>query len=242
MAEFNANDYHILVVEDTDVVLRLIESTLSMAGFQVSTAYSGEDALTLVRRNGLPNLALVDINLPFGMDGFEFAETVHEYSDLPVIMVTGIEDESTIIDAMEHHAEDYIVKPFNTGELVARVRRVLRSSIGQFPFKLAQPTPIDAHLQIDFPHRRLFANDVADPVPLTDTETKLLYILMRSPGRVLTYDFLLRRLWPHEQVFEDRLRVNVHRLRQKMGAANADTNYIKSQRGRGYLFMPMDTN
>ncbi len=227
------DSYRILVVDDSAVILRLVSQALDEAGFQVSTALSGEDALELIQRFGLPHLALVDINMPPGMDGFEFCEEVHQFSDLPIIMLTAIDHEDTIVQAIDHFAEDYVTKPFNTGELVARVNRVLRR-IGDFTYTLDPVTEIDKQLSIDFPNRQLIINQ--EKMSLTPTETKLLYILVRSSGRTVTTRFLLRRLWPMEDVNEERLRVYIHRLRRKIDSKLPSRQYIISERGIGYAF------
>lgn len=227
------DSFRILVIDDSALILRMVSDTLNEAGFEVSTAFSGEEALELISRFGLPHLALVDINMPPGMDGFEFCEIVHEYSDLPIIMLTAIDHEETIVQAIEQYAEDYITKPFNSGELVARVRRVLRR-IGDFTYTLDPVTQVDEYLSIDFPGRKAIIN--GEPISLTPTEAKLLYILMRSAGRTVTTSFLLRRLWPLERVNEERLRVYVHRLRRKLEDQSLPLEYIASERGIGYCF------
>ena len=214
-------------------MVRLVSSALQKSGFQVSTAASGEEGLELIRRNGLPHLALVDIHMPYGMNGFEFCETVLNYSDLPIIMLTAVDEDDTIIQTIDQYAEDYITKPFNPGELVARVRRVLRR-IGDFAYTLSADTVVDERLTVSFPSQRAIVN--GNDVALTPTETKLLYILMRNAGQTVTTDFILRRLWPMETVYEDRLRVYVHRLRRKIEARPEEPRYILSQRGVGYSF------
>ena len=116
---------------------------------------------------------------------------------------------------------------------MARVRRVLRR-IGEFAYDLEPKTRIDERLLIDFPNRAAIVDGKSEA--LTATETKLLYILMRNAGQTVTTDFILRRLWPMETVFEDRLRVYVHRLRRKIEARPEEPRYILSQRGVGYSF------
>lgn len=229
---FQEEPYHILAVDDSPMILRLVSLALEEADFRVTTASSGEEGLEIIQRFGLPHLALVDINMPPGMDGFEFCEKVLEFSDLPIIMLTAIDHEETIIQAIDQFAEDYITKPFNSGELVSRIRRVLRR-IGDFGYTNEPVIKIDRRLAIDFPKRTAVV-DGAD-VPLTPTEAKLLYILLRSAGRIVTTDFLMRRLWPLERVGEDRLRVNIHRVRRKI-EANGSEPYIISERGIGYTF------
>lgn len=235
MTDITPQSYRILAVDDSALILNMVKSMLGHAGFQVMTAASGEEALDLMKQEGLPHLAVVDINMPFGMDGFEFCQAVHAFSDLPIIMLTAVDESETIVQAIEEHAEDYITKPVSAGELVARVRRVLRS-IGSFAFKLERLTRVDERLAVDFAACQ--ADIHGTPVSLTPTETKLLYILMRHAGRTVTTDFLLRRLWPNELAYQDRLRVYVHRVRSKIEENPNKPRYIVSQRNKGYSFLP----
>ncbi len=223
----------ILVVDDDPVVLRLVRDKLEGAGFEVWTAMSGQQALDLLKSRGFPHLAIIDINMP-GMDGFEFCQTVQSYSDLPVIMLTAVDEEETVIRGIEHYAEDYITKPFSPRELVARVQRVLRR-IGDFAYALESVIKVDERLAVDFGRQQVIVEN--HPVALTPTEAKLLYILMRNSGRIVTTDFLLRRLWPLEQVYEDTLRVHIHRLRSKIQGGQREPQYISTERGLGYRFL-----
>ena len=222
----------ILVVDDDPAILYLVSEKLERAGFEVLTATSGQQALELIERRGLPHLAIIDINMP-GMDGFEFCHVVQSYSDLPVIMLTAVDEEETVIRGIEHYAEDYVTKPFSPRELVARVQRVLRR-IGDFAYTLESVIKVDDRLAVDFGHQHVIVED--DLVALTPTEAKLLYILMRNSGRIVTTDFLLRRLWPLEQVYEDTLRVHIHRLRTKIQGGQPQPQYIMTERGLGYRF------
>jgi DNA-binding response OmpR family regulator len=227
-----AGSQRVLVVDDDPAILRLVGDKLDRAGFEVWTATSGQRALDVIDRRGLPHLAIVDIMMP-GMGGFEFCQTVQESTDLPVILLTAVDEEEMVIRGIEHFAEDYITKPFSPRELVARVQRVLRR-IGDFAYALEPVIRVDDRLAVDFAH--LWAIVDGRPVDLTPTETKILYILMRNAGRTVTIDFLLRRLWPLEDVFEDVLRVHVHRLRQKIEAVPGQPRYIVTERGLGYRF------
>jgi DNA-binding response OmpR family regulator len=229
---FLARAQCILVVDDDPAILRLVRDKLDRAGFEVWTATSGRRALDVIDRRGLPHLAIVDIMMP-EMGGFEFCRTVQEFTDLPVIMLTAVDEEETVIRGIEHFAEDYITKPFSPRELVARVQRVLRR-IGDFAYALDPVTRVDDRLAVDLAHLRTLVD--GQPVDLTPTETKILYILMRNAGRTVTIDFLLRRLWPLEDVFEDALRVHVHRLRQKIEAVPGQPRYIVTEGGLGYRF------
>ena len=199
----------ILVVDDDPDILRLVRDKLDRAGFEVFTATSGQDALDVIKRRGLPHLAIVDLMMP-GMSGFEFCQTVQQFSDLPVIMLTAIDEEETVIQGIEHYAEDYITKPFSPRELVARVQRVLRR-MADYSYTFTPLTRIDDRLAVDFAHQEAVIDD--QKISFTPLETKILYILMRNAGRTVTSSFLLRRLWPLEEGSEHTLRVHVHRLR-----------------------------
>ncbi len=222
----------ILAVEDDADLLRLIVRELDRAGFEVWPAPSAERALEIVGERGLPHLALVDILLP-GLDGLSLCRRLQEWSDLPIVLLTAVDEEETVVDAIQRFAEDYIVKPFSPREMVARVERVLRR-IGDFAYTLAPVVPVDGHLAVDFAHQRALVDGA--PIPLTATETKLLYVLLRSAGRVVETPFLLRRLWPVDEVYEDTLRVHIHRLRGKIEPTPSRPRYIVTERGAGYRF------
>lgn len=225
----------ILAVEDDPDLLRLIRRELESVGFEVWACPSAEEALDLISRRGLPHLALMDIILP-GLDGLSLARNLHEWSDLPVVMLTSVDEEETVVQAIQSFAEDYIRKPFNPREMVARVERVFRR-IGDFAYALQPVVRVDDHLSVDFAHQKVVVEGRS--VALTSTETKLLYVLMRNAGRVVATDFLLRRLWPSEEVFEDSLRVHVHRLRSKIEPEPSRPRYVVTERGTGYRFPPV---
>ena len=234
MIQSQSQVQRLLVVDDDPAILRLVRDKFERADFEVLTAGSGQAALDLIAHRGLPHLALVDLNMP-GMDGFEFCRRVLRYSDLPIIILTAVDEEETVIQAIDLFAEDYVTKPFSPRELVARVRRVLRR-IGDFAYCLEPVTRVDERLAVDFVGQRALVGD--RPVDLSPTEAKILYLLMRNAGHSLPSEYLLRRVWPLEEVFEDALRVNVHRLRKKIGANPAGLPYIVTERGVGYCFLP----
>ncbi|GAB4159901.1 MAG: response regulator transcription factor [Candidatus Promineifilaceae bacterium] len=232
MPEPDPRPQRILVAEDDYNMQDIVRRTLTKEGYDVLSAMTGEEAVTLIKRYGLPHLAVVDLQMPV-MNGLEFCRYVHQFSDLPIIILTGIDDEDMIVNTIDDFAEDYIVKPFRPRELAARVRRVLRR-IGDFGYTLEPVVHVDPHLQVDFPNRKAFV--AASEVILTPIETKLLYILMRNAGRIVTTEFLLKRLWPLEEAQENRLRVHVHNVRQKIEPGLTEPVYIISERGLGYRF------
>ena len=139
----------ILIVDDDPEILRLVAYKLDNAGYDVLTASSGQQALDVIVRKGLPHLAIVDIMMP-NMTGFEFCQKVQQFCDMPVILLSVIDEEDTKIKGLEHFAEDYITKPFSPRELVARVQRILRR-VGDFAYTLSPITSsIFADLTIEF--------------------------------------------------------------------------------------------
>lgn len=225
----------ILVVDDDPDILRVVSYTLALDGFEVATVTSAKEAQQWIERHGLPHLAVVDIMMP-GVDGLAFCREVQKYSDLPVIMLTAIDEEATVVRTIDEIAEDYVTKPFKPRELAARVKRVIRR-MGDYAYRLEGLTVIDERLAVDFAHKKAVVE--GKHVSLTPTETKLLHILIGSARRTVTSDYLLRRIWPLDEVFEDTLRVHVHRLRQKIEPEPGQPTYLITQRGTGYSFLPI---
>ncbi len=226
--------HRVLVVDDEPDIVSVVRMTMESEGFEVYTAYSAQEAFDLIGRKGLPHLAILDIMMP-GTDGITLARKLQKFSDLPVIMLTAIDEEATVVKTIEEVAEDYVTKPFKPKELAARVKRVIRR-MGDFAFRLETLTVIDDRLAVDFAAKKVLINE--EPVSLTPTETKILHILIRSARRTVTTDYLLARLWPLDEVFEDTLRVHVHRLRQKIEPNASKPHYLITQRGVGYSFLP----
>ena len=223
----------VLVIDDSVETVQIVKYSLEKGGFDVMSALSGAEALELMRTRGLPHLIIADINMPPGMDGFELCRIVNRWSDVPIIMLTAMDEADTVVKSLEQYAEDYVVKPFTPDELLARVRRVLYR-IGLFPYGPACPLAIDDCLKISFVDRVLYFS--GREISLTPTETKLLYLLLRRPGDTVSYEYLLRRMWPRELVFEDRLHVFVHRLRNKLLRNDVTHQYVVLDRGAGYRF------
>jgi DNA-binding response OmpR family regulator len=226
--------HRVLCVDDDADIASVLTHTFQDGGFEVEAVLSARAALDWIERNGLPHLAIIDIRMP-GMDGLELARRIHNFSDVPIILLSAIDEEPTVIQALDTVAEDYVTKPFRPLELVARARRVLRR-LGDFAFALKRETIIDPRLTVDLV-RQLAIVDRKE-IALTPTENKILHILVRNSPRVASTEFLLRRIWPQEEVFEDTLRVHVHRLRQKIELDPSHPRYVVTSRGQGYSFLP----
>lgn len=230
MTTVQGGSERILCVDDERDVRLVVARTLELAGFAVTSVESASEALARIRSEGLPDLAIVDLVMP-EHDGFWLCRELQTFCDLPVVLLTSVSDEPTTVRAIEQVAEDYIVKPFRPSELVARVRRVLMR-VPPATRGSGLWNEIDRRLEVDFPGRRLRLDGVESEI--TPTEARILYILWRNLGRTIETAALLRRVWPSEEVFEDTLRVHVHRLRKKLEADPEKPALLQTDRGRGY--------
>ena len=222
----------IMVVDDDASTLNLVRTALENEGYHVSTAVTGQQAITKMSRE-LPTLAIVDLKLP-DIDGFEVCKRLQQYAIVPVIMLTGVDDVETKIHGIERYVEDYVTKPFNPRELVARVRRVLRR-FGDVQTTGSAEMVVDAGLRVNFGQHWVEARN--NRAELTPTESKLLHMLIRHTGQVLTTDSLLARVWSaDEEVYVEGLRVHIRRLREKVEPDPGKPIYILTERGVGYRF------
>jgi DNA-binding response OmpR family regulator len=225
----------ILVVDDEPDVIESVRLGFNLQWREVDVlgAATGEGGLDAVERQH-PDLVLLDIGLP-DTDGFEVLRQIRAFSDVPVVMLTAHDDSMDKVKGLELGADDYVTKPFNHLELMARVRAVLR--------RLAMPPPASrapsfrsGDLEVDFARQE--ARLRGHPLDLTPTEYKLLYHLVRNAGHVLQHGTLLAKVWGREYVDEvDYVRVYVRRLREKLGDDPDHPRYIKTERGLGYRFL-----
>lgn len=226
------NKTKVLVVEDDVAICKLISDYLGSHNYDVTTVVDGPDALEYVKQRGLPHIALVDLNLPT-MHGFELSSKLKSMADMPIIFVTAANDTETIVQGLRRYAEDFIMKPFNLRELEARLQAVL-ARMPSLDYASEPVVKIDDHLQVDFAHNRLTVSGKA--YTLTPTESILLHVLLRNAGRVVENRMLIARVWPAEDVYEDTLRVHMHRLRRKLESDSHHPHYIRTERGVGYMF------
>jgi two-component system KDP operon response regulator KdpE len=224
----------ILIVEDENTICRFLTATLNAYGYEVSRAASGGEALSMISSR-CPDLILLDLGLP-DMDGAEVLRSVRGWSDMPVIVVSARSGESDKVDALNLGADDYLTKPFGTDELIARVRvamRHARSSRGNSEISL-EGTYTVGSLVIDYDKHQVFVD--GEDARLTLNEFRIVALLGRNPGKVLTYDFILRELWgPGAGSDNQILRVNMANIRRKIEKNPAEPRYITTQVGVGYM-------
>ena len=222
----------ILLIEDDPGINKLISDYMTAHGFDVTAFSDGPEAIDHVQMRGLPHIALIDLTLPT-THGFEISSRLKSMADVPIIFITATSDTDTVVQGLRKYAEDFIVKPFELRELEARIQVVL-ARMPSLDYASEPIIHIDDNLNIDFAHNRIVVNGKA--YGLTPTESILLHVLLRNAGRVVENRLLIARVWPSEEVYEDTLRVHMHRLRRKLEADSHHPHYIRTERGIGYMF------
>ena len=225
----------VLVVDDAPEVVDSVRLGFAVQWREVDVlaAGTGKEALDQVEQES-PDLVLLDVGLP-DMDGFKVLQEIRFFSDVPVVMLTARDDTIDKVRGLELGADDYVTKPFNHLELLARIKAVLRRLDMPAP-KSRAPSFRSGDMEMDFDAQEVRVN--GQRVDLTPTEYKLLYHLVRNAGHTLTHGTLLAKVWGREYRDEvDYLRVYVRRLRDKLGDDPEKPRYIRTERGLGYRFL-----
>ncbi|MGQ9492070.1 MAG: response regulator transcription factor [Anaerolineae bacterium] len=218
----------ILVVDDEARIVRLVRSYLEQAGFAVVEANDGQTALIQARREK-PDLVVLDLGLPV-MDGLEVARILRRERNTPIIMLTARVEDTDKIVGLELGADDYVTKPFNPRELVARVRAVLRRTSGAAP---AAEILRAGGLELDVNGHQAILD--GRPLDLTPTEFELLAVLLHNPGRVFTRLELLDRVQGQAyEGYERTIDAHIKNLRAKLGDDPRHPRYIQTVFGVGY--------
>ena len=223
------NDTTILVVEDEAQIRRVLRTTLSTSGYDVIEAKDGQEAVDMVIRER-PALILLDVNMP-EMSGLEACSKIRLSFDGPIIMVTVRNSERDKIQALDSGADDYVVKPFTMGELLARIRAALRRSASEDPLPKIE-TP---QLSVDLAKRKVEV--LGERVHLSPKEFEVLRLLMIQQGKPLTHKKILQNVWGPDQGEEtENLRVVVNQLRKKIEKDPARPRYVLTEPWVGYRF------
>jgi two-component system, OmpR family, KDP operon response regulator KdpE len=229
------NTGRILVVEDESKVIYLVREVLVASGYEVTAVTNGELA---VERTALdrPDLVILDIVLPGSLDGYGVARRIREFSNVPIIMLTGRVRETDLLHGFEAGADDYITKPFNAKELLVRIAAVLRRSRQGEGSKIEESEILCDHLHIDLARRQVKIN--GHEIHLTPTEYNLLHELATHPNQVLLHENLLMKVWGEEYRNDiDYLRTYIHTIRQKIEIDPAKPKIIQRCPGVGYSFV-----
>jgi DNA-binding response OmpR family regulator len=221
----------ILVIDDEEPTVQLIGMLLERRGFEVIKAYRAEDGLRKAYRHQ-PDLVLLDIMMP-DMDGWEVCKRLREMSDVPIIFLTARGEVRDVVRGLEMGADDYVVKPYDNDELVARVRAHLRRSPRP---NMSEELVFDGgEFRINFMNREVYVR--SEIKHLTPKEFNLLGVLVRNAGRVVTRTDLVTQAWGEEYADAiDSLKLYIHYLRQKLETNPQQPDYILTSRGVGYRF------
>jgi DNA-binding response OmpR family regulator len=221
----------ILVVDDEPRVVRLVSEVLKAMGYQVVAAANGASGIEMVALEQ-PDLVLLDILLGSGPDGYTVCRRIREFSEVPIIMLTAKAQESDVLRGFDVGADDYLTKPFNAKELVARVKAVLRRA--QRPEEVVATKWTCGELEIDFARRAVQVR--GQKASLTRTEYALLRQLAINANRVMLHQDLLTAVWGPEYVNDvDYLRAYIRYLRRKIEVDPANPQYIITSSGVGYM-------
>ena len=229
----------VLIVEDEQSISSFISMILTANGYDTIIVNTGEEALTMISSH-CPDLIVLDLGLP-DMDGMTIIETVRQWTQLPIIVVSARSYERDKVAALDRGADDYITKPFGAAELLARVRVAVRHTrTGVTNEALANTGKFTAgELVIDYDkHQVLVAGENAR---LTQNEYKIVALLGKCSGKVLTYDFIMKELWgPQSKGSNQILRVNMANIRRKIENNPAEPKYIFTEVGVGYRMIEGD--
>ena len=219
----------ILIIDDEPQIRKLLQINLESNDYKVIQASSGKEGLVLSASHP-PDLILLDIGLP-DKSGHEILKALREWYNKPIIMLSVLDNETDIVNALDNGATDYLTKPFRTGELLARIRSAIRRS---------QHTDNDAiiscgDIEIDVVARTVKRD--GEFIKLTTTEYNLLILFAKNEGRVLTHQYILKEIWGYSYQTETQyLRVFVGTLRKKIEAYHNHPEHIITESGVGYRF------
>ncbi len=227
------NNGEVLIIDDEMQIRKLLQITLVSNDYKVIESGTGKEGLALAAQRH-PDLILLDLGLP-DESGQSILIKLREWYGKPIIIISVQQDEAEIVKALDNGANDYLIKPFRTGELLARMRSSLRES------KKDQDVVVfeSKDLRIDFSTRTVKVKDVQ--IKLTTTEYELLTLLVHNEGKVLTHHYLLRSIWGLGYIEQSQyLRVFIAQLRKKIEADPNRPTYIQTESGVGYRFVTGD--
>ena len=228
------NKYKILVVEDDRNILSMIQTVLDTNGYQVLTAQRCQQGILMLSSH-VPDLVVLDLGLP-DMDGEEFIRITRRSSMIPIIVLSARSEEQDKISALDLGANDYITKPFGTGELLARVRASLR--INRMNLQAAAPGSVFTldDLEIDYDRRQVSV--AGKIIHITQIEYNILSLLSQQAGKVMTYSAIIGAIWgTMDDDSVKKLQVNMANIRKKLGCRPGENRYIINELGVGYRML-----
>lgn len=228
------NKYKILVVEDDPNILTFVQTILEASGYQALSAQRGRQGLLMLSSH-VPDLVVLDLGLP-DMDGVEFIRAARADNAVPIIVLSARTGEKDKIIALDLGANDYIVKPFGTGELLARIRAALRISRHHSQVFGTSSVFTQKDLVIDYNRRQV--SIAGTPIHTTQTEYNILALLSQNAGKVMTYSSIIRSIWgAMDDGSTKKLQVNMANIRKKLGCRPGDNRYFINELGVGYRML-----
>ncbi len=228
----NETSSRILVVDDEPSITEFVEYALTREGYEADVVNNGEDVFELIKKNDY-DLFILDIMLP-GMDGYELCRRLRATTAAPVLFLSARDTELDKVVGLEIGGDDYLTKPFGVRELIARVRALLRRSSGQEVAGVTN-TIVASGITIDEDAHTAYGDK--GEIDLTPREFELLAALMKSAGKVVSREDLLRDAWGWEYLTETKtVDTHIKRLRDKISAAGYDPGLVETVRGYGYRF------
>ena len=225
----------VVVIDDSPEITEVVSLCFQLrwSGTELSSAETGTKGLELVE-SVKPDIVILDVGLP-DMEGFEVLREIRRFSQVPIIMLTVRGEDTDVAKGLELGADDYITKPFSHIELVARVQAVLRRVKGM-PTTSNEKPFVSGKLSVDFASNEVRVDGA--PVKLTSTESRLLYLLVRNDGHLVSHENLLTKVWGESYAdARDLLRVHIQHLRQKLGDSVDSPTIIVTEHGMGYRFV-----
>ncbi len=227
----------ILVADDDPQIVRALRITLAARGYEVIAARTGVEAIDLATRHR-PELYLIDLGMP-QLDGMQLIQAIRGWSTAPILVVSGRTGSADKVHALDAGADDYVTKPFAIDELLARIRALARRAVPHADEPVVRLGEVTVDLAARSVSRR--DGDVERPVRLTPTEWRMLEILARNPGRLVTRQTLLTDIWGSEHVTDTGyLRLYMAQLRKKLERVPAEPRYLLTESGMGYRLVVDD--
>ncbi|HBN81081.1 MAG TPA: DNA-binding response regulator [Ruminococcaceae bacterium] len=221
----------VLIVEDEDTICNFMTAILNSNGYRVLKTDSGEEGLAMTASYA-PDVVLLDLGLP-DIDGIDVLKKLRKWTKTPVVVVSARGQEQEKVEALDLGADDYIVKPFGTSELLARIRTALRHSPKSMGAESKGKDKFSVgNLEIDYGRRMVSL--AGEKVHLTPVEYKILALLSKNAGKVLTHDYIIKEIWGPYSSDSHTLRVNMANLRRKIEKNPGEPKYILTEVGVGY--------
>ena len=229
----------ILIIEDDKRINSFYKTVMAANNYDAIFAHTGTEAYSMITSQ-CPDVVILDLGLP-DMDGMKILKSVREWSSMPVIVVSARSHEKDKVAALDMGADDYITKPFGTSELLARIRTAIRHTRNTLVSPTGAPVGVfvSGSLTIDYDKHRVYMD--GKDVGLTQNEYKIVSLLGKFAGKVMTYDYIIKEIWGPNMKNDNRiLRVNMANIRRKIEKNPAEPEYIFTEVGVGYRIVEPD--